>query len=114
MVVVYSYDFQGNNEQVNVEIAKCFVDIDDNNYCVNVLITNKNILIFHNANQNNVLNNRGMYIAPEYLLELKIPLENLAYDVVDGNTYLNFDKSDIVIYNLDLKRVVENKSKYNE
>ena len=72
-------------------------------YNLSVLVTNKNILFFKTINVGNVLNTRGMYMPPEYELELKIPKDKIKVNIEDNNTIIKYLDSEIIIYNLNIK-----------
>ncbi len=100
---MYNYDFKNNNEVTLLEKENVIVDIDNNTYNLSVLVTNKNILFFKNINVGNVLNTRGMYMPPEYELELKIPKDKIKVNIEDNNTIIKYLDSEIIIYNLNIK-----------
>ena len=100
---MYNYDFKNNNEITLFEKENVIVDIDNNTYNLSVLVTNKNILLFRNINVGNVLNTRGMYMPPEYELELKIPKDKIKVNIEDNNTIIKYLDSEIIIYNLNIK-----------
>lgn len=100
---MYNYDFKENNETTILEKENSIIEIDGNDYNLSVLITNKNILFFKNVNVGNVLNTRGMYMPPEYLLEFKIPKDQIKLKIENNNSIIKYLDSEIVIYNLDLK-----------
>ena len=96
---MYNYDFK--DEKVKFEKLNCFIEVDNKEYMFNLLITNKNILLFNNINKKNVLNGRGAYLPAENELFLKIPIKNLKYKIEDGNTLLIYKNKNIVIYEFD-------------
>ena len=100
---MYNYNFKSNNENTILEKENVIVDIDNNTYNLSVLVTNKNILLFRNINVGNVLNTRGMYMPPEYELELKIPKDKIKVNIEDNNTIIKYLDSEIIIYNLNIK-----------
>ncbi len=100
---MYNYDFKNNNEVTLTEQENLIVDIDNNTYNLSVLVTNKNILFFRNINVGNVLNTRGMYMPPEYELELKIPKDKIKINIEDNNTIINYLDSEIIIYNFNIR-----------
>ena len=100
---MYNYDFKGNNEKTIFEKENLIIEINGNTYDLSLLVTNKNILFFKNANVGNVLNTRGMYMPPEYLLEFKIPKDQMKLKIENNNSIIKYLDSEIVIYNLDLK-----------
>lgn len=100
---MYSYNFE--NEKVIYENQNAFIEVNDKTYNKCILITDKNILIFNNANKHNALNTRGMYMPPDYLLELSISLEKLKYNIEDGDTYITYNNDNIIIFNIDLEKI---------
>lgn len=101
---MYNYDFK--NEEVIYENADALVEINDKDYKISVVITDKNILLFNNLNKNNVLNSRGMYMPPDYLLELAIPYKSAKFNYLDGDTYLVYNELKIVFYDIDLSKII--------
>ncbi len=100
---MYNYDFKKNQEKTLLEQENVIVEIDNNTYNLSILVTNKNILFFRNINIGNVLNTRGMYMPPEYELELKIPKDKIKINIEDNNTIINYLDSEIIIYDLNIK-----------
>ena len=103
---MYNYDFKKAQEVTLLEKENVIVEIDNNTYNLSVLITNKNILFFRNINIGNVLNTRGMYMPPEYELELKIPKDKIKIKVEDNNTIIKYLDSEIIIYNLNIQAFI--------
>ena len=102
---MYNYDFKNNDEFIVYEKSDGIIDINDKSYYVSVVITNKNILIFNNANRNNPLNGRGIHMMPEYLLELSIPLhEALDYYIDNSSSYIKYANNEIILWNIDLQK----------
>ena len=104
---MYHYEFQKNDEKMVYENPEGLVEIGDKSYDLSVVVTNKNLLFFNNANKFNALISRGVQIGAEYYLELTIPLKNLNYSIEDGNTFLNYQSVDIIIYNFELNKVID-------
>ena len=100
---MYNYDFKGNNEEVIFEKENAIIEINDNTYNLSVLVTNENVLLFKNANIGNVLNTRGMYMPPDYLLEFKIPKKQMKLEIENNNSIIKYLDKELVIYDLNLK-----------
>lgn len=103
---MYNYEFEKNNEKIIYEGQDKVVDVSDKTYNLSVVVTNKNLLFFNNANKFHALNGRGMQIPAEYLLELTIPLDNINYSIEEGNTYINYKNTDIVIFEFELEEYI--------
>lgn len=103
---MFNYDFESNKEKAIFENRNVILEINNNEYNLCMLITNKNILLFNDVNKNNVLNTRGMYMPPEYLLEMKLPISKISYVVEEGNTYIDYKDDTVVIYNFDLEKYI--------
>ncbi len=99
---MYNYDFKENEEYVLMEMEDSIVDINDTTYTLSVVKTNKNILLFNNANKNNPLGGRAVNLPDDYFLELKIPLNDLDYKVENDNTIINYLNNEIVLYNINI------------
>lgn len=99
---MYNYDFELNKEKVTFEKNNVIIEISDKTYELNILITNKNILFFNNVNKPNPLIASGIYIPPEYLLEISIPINELEYTCKENDTYLKHKNSKIIIYDFKL------------
>lgn len=102
---MYNYDFIKKEEKVLFEKTNCYVEIDDYSYNLNVLVTNKNILLFYNSLKNSALKASGIEEVPQYYLELAIPLNNLEYSIEDGNTFIEFNNSDILLNDVDISKI---------
>lgn len=97
---MYNYDF--TNEKAVYENRNSIIDINNKTYNLAIIITNKNILFFNDINKNHVLNSRGMSMPSNFLLELKIPKNKCNYVFEEGNTYLKYQKTDIILYKINL------------
>lgn len=103
---MFNYDFAKNKEKAIYEDRSVLLDINNKEYNLAMIITNKNILFFNDANKNNILRGRGIDIQPDYLLELSLPLNKISYVVEEGNTYINYKETEVIIYNFDLTKVI--------
>ncbi len=101
---MYNYDF--TKEKIIYENPNAYIEVNANVYNLSLVVTTQNILLFNNANKNNILNNRGMYMPPDYLLELKIPYKNLQYKIINGDTYLNLKDKEILLYDIDFHKII--------
>ncbi|MBQ7030857.1 MAG: hypothetical protein IJN13_00600 [Bacilli bacterium] len=96
---MYSYDFE--NESIICERHNVFAEIKEKELFVNVLVTDKNLLIFYNIENDIVtLKSRGVFVAPNYELLIKFDLKSIRYSCEDNNTYIN---DDVVLYDFVLK-----------
>lgn len=100
---MYNYDF--NNEKVLFEKLNTLVEINDNTYYLNVLITESNILLFKDLNSDFVKQKTmGVFISSEYELVKSIPLKDLNYKCVEEDTIIN--NEEIVLYDIRLDKVI--------
>lgn len=100
---MYNYDF--NNEKVLFEKPNTLVEINDNTYYLNVLITESNILLFRDLNSDFVKQKAmGVFVSSEYELVKSISLNKLNYKCVEENTIIN--NEEIVLYNIRLDKVI--------
>lgn len=92
---MYNYPFKENNEFVLNERENLLGLFKNNKISVNILLTNKNILLFVDKYMNN-----------EYELFLKISLEKLEYLLDNGNTL--FKDIDLLVYDFDIEDFIVN------
>lgn len=92
---MYNYDF--SNEKVKFEKFNTLVEINGNIYNLNILVTNRNILLFKDINSDFVKQKAmGVFLSSEYELVKSVPLKHLNYTFDGQNTYIN--KEEIIIY----------------
>ena len=103
---MFNYDFTKNKEKAIYEDRSVLLDINNKEYNLAMIITNKNILLFNDANKNNILRGRGIAIQPDYLLEVSLPLNKINYVVEESNTYIKYKETEIIIYDFDLTKVI--------
>ena len=106
---MYSYDFEKEQEKTIYENRNVLIETLDKTYELAIIITNKNILLFNDLNKNHVLNSRGVSIQSEYVLELKLPTNSLIYTIEEGDSYIKSGERELVIYNLDISKYIEEK-----
>ena len=101
---MYNYDFK--DEIIILEKQNVFAEINNKELNINVLVTNKNLLLFYNIENDFVtMKSRGVFVTPTYELLGKIELENMVYECDLNNTYINNDK--IILYEFLLKDYME-------
>lgn len=101
---MYNYDFR--DEITKCELLNSLIEIDEKSYYYNLLITNKNILLFDNINKNNTLMASAVSLLPNNLLVLKIPIQNIHYKIEDDSTIIFFDNKTFIIYNFNIKNYI--------
>lgn len=94
---MYNYNF--GSEKVLKEETNVTLKCDKTYFTGSLLVTNKNLLIFYDANKDSALKGSGVQVMPEYALLAKINLKNIKYEQKDGQVNIN----NIIIYNFDLK-----------
>lgn len=102
VVEMYIYPFKENEEIVFNEREDVLVSIKKKKLKVNILLSNKNILVFYNSD----FNLDSKHITSNYKLIYKIDLSNMEYVVKMGNTY--FKKIDVVFYEFDMEDFIRN------
>ena len=97
---MYNYDF--NDEFVLYEFNDYLVSVKDKELYLNILITNKNLLLFYDNSKDFIVQkSQGVFVNPNYDLILKLNLNNINHKVVDENSIIN---DNIIIYNFDIKK----------
>ena len=103
---MYNYPFKENGEYVLSE----YDSIQNSfgiNLPVNVLLTNKNILVFYDSDADNILKSQAVCTMPQYEVLCKLALDNLDYSLKNDNTILNIDDNSFVLYDFNLKDFIE-------
>lgn len=103
---MYNYEFV--NEKVINEFVDNFVSLNNEDIRCNILVTNLNILLFKNIKRESVLYGREIHEMPEYDLILKVNLNDIEYEIEDGNTVIYFEKNEIILFDFDLNKVKNN------
>ena len=83
---MYNYTFKENNEHVLNEAADVNIKFEKRNMLVNILLTNKNVLVFYDTERDNALKTRGMQVMPEFEVLFKVDLSNMDYTINDEDT----------------------------
>lgn len=104
---MYNYPFRDNEEYVLSEFADVNCQADGSNMLVNILLTNKNILIFKDTDRDNPLKSGGIQTMPEFDVCFKIPLDNMNYTINEEDTILNIDNDVVTLYNFNIKDFIE-------
>lgn len=99
---MYNYDFE--NELVVFEKADCLISFNNKELISNILVTDKNILIFKN-DVNPILKGREIHELPVYELIFKFDLNDIIYEVDEDNTIVKIAKSELILFNFDLNKV---------
>lgn len=99
---MYIYPFKENDEIIFNEREEVLVSLENKKLKVNILLSNKNILVFYNTDFN--LNNK--HITSNYKLIYKLDLGNMEYEIKNGNTY--FKKIDVIFYDFDIEDFIRN------
>ena len=102
---MYNYPFRDNEEYVLSEEAEVNCQVHESNMLVNILLTNKNILIF--KEKNNTLKSGEIHTMLEFEVCFKVPLNNMDYTINKEDTILNIDNDVVTLYNLNIKDFIE-------
>jgi hypothetical protein len=99
---MYNYDFE--NEKVLEEFVNMAVDVNKKRMVLDIIITNRNILMFRETTQDNVLSSVYVHHIPKYellyLFDKDVEIKN---EPTPDDTTIQAKDETIVIYNLDLK-----------
>lgn len=103
---MYNYDFKENDEHIITESIHKTIEVNQKKMLVSVVVTNKNLLLFKNINEKNVLNSRGMSMPEEYELIFKLPIKQIEYKIEDNKTIISYNENLLIIehFNLDLAK----------
>ena len=104
---MYNYPFRDNEEYAISEKETINCKVSNKNILVNVLLTNKNILIFYDSDRDNPIKSSGIQTMPEYEVLFKIPLNNMDYTIISEDTLLNIEGDSIILYNFNIKDFIE-------
>ena len=74
---------------------------------VNILLTNKNVLVFYDTERDNPMKSGGMQIMPQFEVLFKIDLSNMNYKIEDEDTIININNNKVTLYNFNLKNFIE-------
>lgn len=98
------YDYNFEKEKVIKEKNNLNLKFNTDYFLGSVLLTDKNLLIFFDANKDSALKGSGVQVMPEYALLAKIPLKELKYTVTNEETVIN---NNLIIYNFNLKEFLK-------
>lgn len=94
---MYIYPFKENDEIIFNEREEVLIRLENKKLKVNILLSNKNILVFYNTDFN--LDNK--HITSNYKLIYKIDLSNMEYEIKNKNSY--FRNIDVIFYDFDIE-----------
>lgn len=100
---MYNYDFDKNEELIKDEYQDVAIDIEEERQMVNIIITDKNILIFYDITRTSPLRTR-IYEIPQYELVLHISFNEAEIHSAPTtkDTQILIDNKKVTIYNLIL------------
>lgn len=91
---MYNYDFKSEN--ILCEKHNVFAVIKEKELFVNIIVTNKNLLIFYNLDNDFVMQKtKGVFISANYELLVKYNLNNIKYYCENANTIID---NDVILY----------------
>lgn len=102
---MYEYDF--NKENIVSEYKEITIKCDNTYYLVNILFTDKNILLFYDVNKNNVLKSRNVQVVEKFVLVLKQELNNINYKLQENNTILFVKENEVIIYSFNIENAIK-------
>lgn len=104
---MYNYTFKENDENVLNEAADVNFKFTNRNMLVNILLTNKNVLVFYDTERDNPMKSGEMQIMPQFEVLFKIDLSNMNYKIEDEDTIININNNKVTLYNFNLKNFIE-------
>lgn len=104
---MYNYDFTNNKEKIKDEITNVEICFNNAYYLTNIVITNKNLLIFYDMNRDNVLKARGVQVLPDMNAIIRIPKKELKTRYDDINSYIKYQNSEVILYGINLEDYIE-------
>ncbi len=107
---MYHYAFLEKAESLVKEATNRNIKVNQAYYQANFVLTEKNLLIFYDINRGNVLRGRGVQVLPDYELLFQIPLQELTYQIEEGNLLLLINGIKVNCYDFDLEGFVQGKS----
>lgn len=100
---MYDYDFKNNEESILKEVKNVNIKMDNNYYLTNFVLTEKNLLVFYDANKGNPIWGSGTYTLPAFYLLFKVALANIEFQIKEGNLYIFVNEKEINCYDFDLE-----------
>ena len=100
---MYNYEFEKNNESIVKEATNVNVKVDNKYYQTNFVLTEKNLLIFYDANMGNPVWGMGTHPLPELYLLFSIPKNDVKIEKIENNLYIIVDNKKINCYSFDLE-----------
>ncbi len=100
---MYNYDFKKDDESILKEIMNVNIKINKKYYQTNFVLTEKNLLIFHDINCGNPIWGSGTHPLPELYLLFCIPLNDLKYEIINDDLYLLQNNQKVNCYDFNLK-----------
>lgn len=104
---MYNYAFKENDEHVLNEAADINIKFDKRNMLVNILLTNKNVLVFYDTERDSAFKTGGMQVMPEFEVLFKVDLGNMDYTINGEDTVLNVENTFVTMYNFNIKDFIE-------
>ena len=99
---MYEYEFK--DENIVSEYRNVTIKCDDCYYMVNIVFTDKNMLIFYDLNSNNILKSRNVQVIEKYALILKQKLDEIDSKISDDNTILICNNRKAIVYNFNIEK----------
>jgi hypothetical protein len=103
---MYNYDF--NNELVIYEIDNALIEINNQFFRGNILLTDKNLLLFRNISDFMKQKSQGVFVLPKYELVYKGEVVNLKYEIEENNSYINNDE--VILYEINIEEIIQKKA----
>lgn len=104
---MYNYNFNKNNEKIQNEIPNVEIQLNKCYYLTNIVITNKNLLVFYDMNRDNPLKSQGVQVLPDMNAIISIPKNKLEKRSDNINSYIKYDNSEVILYGIDLDEYIK-------
>ncbi len=108
---MYNYDFKKENESILKEIININTKIGNKYYITNLILTEKNLLIFYDMKNEDYKLGVGINPFPNFYLLFSIPLKDLNYEIKENDTYIKTNNQEINFYDLKLEEFLNKEIK---
>ena len=105
---MYNYDFENNKEKIKEEIINIEVCFNNCYYLTNIVITNKNLLVFYDMNRDNVLKSQGVQVLPDLNAFISIPIKKLEIRYDNINSYIKYQNKEVTLYGVNIEDYIDN------
>ena len=105
---MYNYDFENNKEKIKEEITNVEVCFNNCYYLTNIVITNKNLLVFYDMNRDNVLKSQGVQVLPDLNAFISVPIKKIETRYDNINSYIKYQNKEVTLYGINIEDYIDN------